>query len=67
MAAIRDVDRNAFENLCKGVHDFEEQELARLHEAADLVKEIVESANARQQKKMGASFGRSTSYTLGRC
>jgi hypothetical protein len=56
MAAISDIDRSAFENLCKGIHDFDEQELARLHEAAEAAREIVKSANARQQKRMGASF-----------
>jgi hypothetical protein len=56
MAAISDLDRTAFDNLCKGVHDFNEEELARLHEAAEEVKEILKSANVRQQKSMGASF-----------
>jgi len=57
MAALSDLDRTAFDNLCKGIHDFNEEELARLHEAAEEVKEIVSSANARQQKRMAASFG----------
>lgn len=56
MAAITDLDRNAFENLCKGVHDFNEEELVRLHKAAEEVIEVVKSANARQQKRMRASF-----------
>jgi hypothetical protein len=56
MATLSDLDRTAFENLCKGIHDFNEDELARLHETAEEVKEIVKSANARQQKRMGASF-----------
>ena len=56
MAAINDVDRSAFENLCKGIHDFNDDELLRLHEAAVEVKVVVQSANDRQQKKMAASF-----------
>lgn len=56
MAAINDLDRTIFDNLCKGVHDFSEEELARLHEAAEEVKEILNAANTRQQKRMGASF-----------
>jgi hypothetical protein len=57
MAAISDPDRSAFENLTKGIHDnFNEDELARLHRAAEEVKSIVESANDRKQKRMGASF-----------
>jgi hypothetical protein len=57
MVALRDLDRTAFENLCKGIHDFNVDELARLHEAAEQVKEVLKSANARQQKGMAASFG----------
>lgn len=49
MAVVSDLDRTVFENLCKGVHDFNEEELARLRRAAEEVKEIVKSANARQQ------------------
>jgi hypothetical protein len=56
MAAISDLDRNPFENLCKDLHDFDREELARLHEAAEEVKEILRSANVRQQRRMGASF-----------
>jgi hypothetical protein len=56
MAVLADLDRTAFDNLCKGIHDFNDDELARLHEAAEQVKEVLQSANARQQKRMGASF-----------
>jgi hypothetical protein len=56
MAAISDSDRSVFENLCKGVHDFDEEELARLHKAAQEVSEILKSAIARAEKRMGASF-----------
>lgn len=52
MALISDLDRNEFENVCKGVHDFDENELARLHKAAEEVKAVVQSANDRQQKRM---------------
>lgn len=54
MAEVSDVDRNAFQNLCKGVHDFNPDELARLHQAAEEVKAIVQSSNDRQQKSMDA-------------
>jgi hypothetical protein len=54
MALISDLDRSAFENVCKGVHDFDESELARLHKAAEEVKEVVQSASDRQQKRMRA-------------
>jgi hypothetical protein len=54
MAALPDLDRNPFENLCKGIHDFNEVELARLHKAAEEVKGIVKSANERQEKSMMA-------------
>ena len=56
MAAISDLDRTAFENVTKGIQDFNEDELARLHNAAEEVKAIVKSATDRQQKRMGASF-----------
>ena len=52
MAAITDVDRNPFENLCKGIHDFNEEELVRLREASEQVKAILKAANGRQQRKM---------------
>jgi hypothetical protein len=55
MASISDMDRNPFENLCKGVHDFNENELARLHKAAEEVKAVLQSANDRQQKGLAAS------------
>ena len=54
MSLIGDLDRNTFENVCKGVYDFDETELARLHKAAEEVKEVVQSANDRQQKRMRA-------------
>lgn len=56
MAAISDADRNTFENLTKGVHDFDEEELTQIHEAAEKIREVVKSANERQQKKIGGSF-----------
>ena len=56
MAAISDSDRNVFENLCKGVHDFEEEELTRLHKAAQEVGEVLKSAIARAEKRVRASF-----------
>jgi hypothetical protein len=56
MAAMSDPDRSAFENLTKGIHDFNEDELARLHSAAEEVKAIMKSVDDRQQKRTGASF-----------
>ncbi len=56
MAATSDSDRSAFENLTKGIHDFNGDELARIHNAAEVVKAVVKSANDRKQKRMGASF-----------
>jgi len=55
MAFISDLDRSVFENVCKGVHDFAENELARLHKAAEEVKAVIQSANDREQKRMSAS------------
>jgi hypothetical protein len=54
MAVISDMDRNPFENLCKGVHDFNDDELGRLHEASVEVKAILQSAHDREQKNMAA-------------
>jgi hypothetical protein len=54
MALISDLDRSAFESVCKGVHDFDENEVARLHKAAEEVQAIIQSANDRQQKRMRA-------------
>jgi hypothetical protein len=53
---ISDVDRTAFENLCKGIYDFNEEELSRLHKAAEDVKEVIKLWRARQDKRAGASF-----------
>jgi hypothetical protein len=55
VAFISDTDRNQFENLCKGVHDFNEEELERLHEAAEEVKAVLKSATDREQGRLGAS------------
>jgi hypothetical protein len=54
MASIADVDRTVFDNLSKGVHDFDEGELARLHKMAEELKSILQSANQRQEKTMMA-------------
>lgn len=54
MAHIDEPDLSTFESLVKGVHDFNEDELARLHKAAEEVRAAVESANDRQQKRMRA-------------
>jgi hypothetical protein len=56
MAVIPDLDRTPFENVSKGVHDFSEEELERLHKAALEVSEVLKSVNARAQKRMAASF-----------
>ncbi|MGA7625912.1 MAG: hypothetical protein WB630_09905 [Candidatus Acidiferrales bacterium] len=55
MAAISDADRSIFEDVTKGVHDFNEDELICLHEVAQEVKVILRDANERQQKAMAAS------------
>jgi hypothetical protein len=54
MAFISDLDRRPFDEVSKGVHEFNEEELARLHKASEEVKEVVKSANDRQQKRMSA-------------
>ena len=41
MAAISDVDRSIFEDVTKGIHDFNEDELICLHEVAQEVKVIM--------------------------
>ena len=40
--------------VTKGIHNFNENEMARLHKAAEEVKAIVESANDRQERSMMA-------------
>ncbi|MGA7919420.1 MAG: hypothetical protein WCA38_07080 [Candidatus Acidiferrales bacterium] len=55
MAAISDADRSIFEDVTKGVHDFNEDELICLHEVAQEVKIIMRDANERRQKAMAAS------------
>ena len=54
MAFISDLDRTAFENLCKGIHEFTAEELEHLHELAEEVNAIVRAAIDRQQKRMAA-------------
>ncbi|MGA7626074.1 MAG: hypothetical protein WCA38_06950 [Candidatus Acidiferrales bacterium] len=54
MATISDIDRSIFENLTKGIHDFNQDELICLHEVAQEVKVIMRDANERQQKAMAA-------------
>jgi hypothetical protein len=39
-----------FENLTKGVHDFDDDELARIRKAADEIREVFESVDARDRK-----------------
>jgi hypothetical protein len=55
MPFINDLDRTPFDEISKGVHDFSEDELARLHRASAEVRAVLKSANERQQKQMGAS------------
>ncbi|MGA7920071.1 MAG: hypothetical protein WCA38_10390 [Candidatus Acidiferrales bacterium] len=50
MPAISDSDRSAFEDICKGVHDFNETEILCIHEAAQAVKAVVQSATKRQER-----------------
>jgi hypothetical protein len=54
MPHINGPDLSIFQSLVNGIHDFTEDELARLHKAAQEVKEVVQSANDRQQKRMRA-------------
>jgi len=53
MAFITDLDRGPFAEVSGGVHDFNEEELKRLHKAAEEVSTVIESANDRQQNGMG--------------
>jgi hypothetical protein len=43
-----------FQNLVNGVHDFNGDELKRLHEAAEVAKAAMKAANDREQKRLGA-------------
>jgi hypothetical protein len=52
MAFLPDVDRTSFENLTKGIHDLTDAEIARLHEMATEVREIVQAAIKRQDRAM---------------
>jgi hypothetical protein len=52
MAVISDQDRTAFQNLCKGNHDFNDEESALLHEMAGKVRSMVEASNDREQKRI---------------
>ncbi len=54
MAHIDGPILSAFQNLVSGIHDFNEEEMARLGKAAEEVKAVVESANKRQEKEMMA-------------
>ena len=42
---------------CKGVYDFNEEELSRLHKAAEDVKEVFRLWQTRQDRRARASFG----------
>ncbi len=55
MPSISDLDRTPFDEISKGVHEFSEEELARLRRASEEVRSVLKSANERQQKQMGAS------------
>ncbi len=54
MAHIDGPDLNVFQNLVKGVQNFNEEELARVHKAAEEVKAAMKSADDREQKRMAA-------------
>lgn len=56
MPVISDADRSVFQNLSKGVHNFDEQELARIHRAAEEISEVLKSVIARSEKRVRASF-----------
>ena len=55
MTTISDVDKSVFENLCPGVHDFNENELVLLQKAAALVKGALEAATRRQEIRLKAN------------
>jgi hypothetical protein len=55
MAAISDVDRSIFEDVTKGIRDFNEDELICLHEVAQEIKVIMRDADERKQKAMATS------------
>jgi hypothetical protein len=57
VAHIDGPDLTAFLSVVNGVHDFNEKEMATLSKAAQEVKEVVQSANDRQQKRMRAGLG----------
>ena len=52
MAVISNQDRSAFQNLCKGNHDFNDEESALLHEMAGKVTSMVQASNDREQKRV---------------
>jgi hypothetical protein len=54
LAFINDVDRTVFDSLCKGFHDFTEEELKHLHQIAEEVKGIVQASVERQDRAMMA-------------
>jgi len=62
MAGISNTDRDAFDCICKGVHDFNDDELLRLHKIAAEVKAIARSASDRQERQM---MGRNQLMQLG--
>lgn len=57
MAGITDLDRSVFEDLCKGVHDFDQEELLRLHQMAGEVKAILQSVNDRWVRGLSLEAG----------
>ena len=52
MAYLNGPELSAFRNLVHGVHDFNDEEMERIRKVADIAKEVVESANKRQEREM---------------
>jgi hypothetical protein len=58
MASLSDKARNSFDNLCKGIHsNFTEQQIKRLEEMSQEVKEILADSVKREQDSISRSAG----------
>jgi hypothetical protein len=58
MASLSDKARNPFDNLCKGIHsNFTDQQIKRLEEMSQEVREILDDSVKREKDSMGRSAG----------